>query len=120
MKFLLMIHMNPAAVDALTEEDRQVLWDEHGRFQKDMIESGEMVLTQALADPSNSRMVRVHDGVPAVTDGPFLEAKEHLAGFYIIDCDSVERATELAARMPEARLNGVEVRQVMYENGVEM
>ncbi|WP_233507333.1 YciI family protein [Spongiactinospora gelatinilytica] len=48
---------------------------------------------EALADPFNSRTVRVRDGVPAVTDGPYLEAKEHLAGYCLVECESLERAT---------------------------
>ena len=54
--------------------------------------SGELVGGAALADPPNSRTVRVRDGVPAVTDGPFAEAKEQLAGYYVVDCESIERA----------------------------
>jgi hypothetical protein len=54
-----------------------------------------------------------------VTDGPFLEAKEFLGGFYLIDCESRERAVELAARIPDAAIKGlgVEVRQVMFADG---
>ena len=65
---------------------------------KELTESGELVGTQALADPSNTKTVRVRDGVPAITDGPFAEAKEQLGGYLIVDCASPERATEVAAR----------------------
>jgi hypothetical protein len=65
---------------------------------KELTESGELVGTQALADPSNTKTVRVRDGVPAITDGPFAEAKEQLSGYLIVDCASPERATEIAAR----------------------
>ena len=65
--------------------------------------SGEMITTQALADPSQSAVVRVRGGQPAVTDGPYLEAKEYLGGFYVIDCESRERAIELAAMIPDAK-----------------
>jgi hypothetical protein len=65
---------------------------------KELTESGELVGTQALADPSNTKTVRVRDGVPAITDGPFAEAKEQLGGYLIVDCASPERATEIAAR----------------------
>ena len=64
--------------------------------------------------------MRVRDGVPAVTDGPFLEAKEHLAGYYEVDCASIDRAVELAGLMPEARYQGVEVRPVLGPGGDEM
>jgi hypothetical protein len=64
--------------------------------------------------------VRVRDGATHVTDGPFVEAKEFLAGYYIVDCETVERANELAARIPDARFTAVEVRPVMESSGMEM
>jgi hypothetical protein len=62
----------------------------------------------------------VRDGVPAITDGPFAEAKEQLAGYYVVDCESIERATEIATRDPASRLWTIEVRPVMDEAGQEM
>ena len=64
--------------------------------------------------------MRLRDGVPAVTDGPYLEAKEYLGSFDIIDCESLERAIEIAAPVPFARFNAVEVRPLMHEAGSEM
>ena len=106
MKYLLIIHNNPAFLDALSSDELDELMAAHGPFQEQLRESGELVGFAALADPSQSRTVRVRDGVPAVTDGPFLEAKEHLAGYYEVDCASIERAVELAGLMPEAPLPG--------------
>jgi hypothetical protein len=65
------------------------------------------------------RGVRVRGVPPAVTDGPYLEAKEYLGGFYLIDCEGKERAIELAAQIPDAKVEGmgVEVRQVMFSDG---
>jgi hypothetical protein len=57
--------------------------------------------------------VRVRGGVPAVTDGPFIESKEYLAGYYLLDCDSRKRAIELAALLPEAAFSALEVRPLM-------
>ena len=74
----------------------------------------------ALADPTTGRTVRVRNGLPAVTDGPFAEAKERLAGFYLLDCESFERATEIVAHDPAARFWGVEVRPIMDEAWHEM
>lgn len=120
MKYLLTIHMNPEVWDTLTEEDRNAVFAAHDDFQRLIRESGEMAGTVALADPSNTRTVRVREGAPAVTDGPYVEAKEFLAGYYLVDCETVERAIELAARIPDARYTAVEVRPVMYEAGLEM
>lgn len=120
MKYLLIIHNNPALLESLPPAEMEAVMAAHGPFQEAIRASGELVGFAALADPSASRVVRVTDGAPAVTDGPFLEAKEHLAGFYVVDCESAERAYELAAQMPEARYAGVEVRPVMAEAGLEM
>jgi hypothetical protein len=119
MKFLLSMHLNPDVMQALTEDERNEIGAGHGAFMETITKSGEMITTQALADPSQSVVVRVRGGQPVVTDGPYLEAKEHLGGFYLIDCDSMERAIELAALIPDAKVEGmgIEVRQVMYSNG---
>ena len=73
-----------------------------------------------LADPSNTKTVRVRGGVLATTDGPFAETKEQLAGYFVIDSVSLERAIEIAARDPNARFGAVEVRPIMDEAGTEM
>jgi hypothetical protein len=119
MKFLLIMHQNPAVWNALTEDERNEIGNGHGAFIDTITRSGEMITTQALADPSQSNVVRVRHGQPVVTDGPYLEAKEHLGGFYLIDCESKERAIELAAMIPDTKVDGmaVEVRQVMFSAG---
>ncbi|MED7924209.1 YciI family protein [Nonomuraea sp. LP-02] len=117
MKFLLIMHNNPLVWDALTEEERQEVMSGHGPFMETVRESGELVGSIALADPTRSAVVRVRGGVPAVTDGPYLEAKEFLGGYYLVECDSRERALELAALIPDARVDGpgVEVRPVIFD-----
>ncbi|MFC4908681.1 YciI family protein [Actinomadura gamaensis] len=119
MKFLISMHINPAVLDALTDEEKAAIGDGHARFIADLRESGELINTQALVDPSQAAVVSVRDGQPVVTDGPFLEAKEFLGGFYLIDCEDRDRALELAARIPDAAIEGlgVEVRQVMFFDG---
>lgn len=119
MKFLLLMHMNPTVWDALTEDERNEVMTGHGAFMETVTKSGEMILTQALADPSQSAVVRVRDGERLVTDGPYLEAKEYLGGYYLVDVENKERALELAAMIPDARMPGmgIEVRQIMFDNG---
>jgi hypothetical protein len=58
--------------------------------------------------------------VPVTSDGPYAEVKEHLAGYDVVDCDSLERALEIAARIPDAAVCGVEVRPIMEATGMEM
>lgn len=116
MKFLLIMHVNPQILDALTEEEQKEIMDGHGAFMDTVKASGEMLGTVALADPSKSATVRAHGGVPAVTDGPFVEAKEYLGGYYLVDVASRERALELAKMIPDTRIEGlaVEVRPVIF------
>jgi hypothetical protein len=120
MKYLMLIYTAPRAFEALSEEDRNAMMSEAGRHTEELKASGELVAGAALADVENSRTVRVRDGVPATTDGPFAEAKEQLAGYYVVDCDGIERATEIAAADPAARFWAVEVRPIMDEVGMEM
>jgi hypothetical protein len=63
--------------------------------------------------------VSVRDEQTITSDGPFAEVKEHLAGFYLVECDSMERAVELAARVPDAHIHEVEVRPVLDMSGWE-
>ena len=119
MKFLLIMHANPDVWSALTEGEQKEIMAGHGGFIQTVTESGEMILTQALADPSQSAVVRVRGGKRVVTDGPYLESKEYLGGFYLVDCEDRDRALELAALIPDARFDGlgIEVRQVMFSEG---
>lgn len=117
---MLLIYNNPATLAALSEEERDGLMREVDAIVTELTESGEWVGGEALADVSHTRTVRVRDGVPAVTDGPYAEAKEHLAGYCMIDCERPERAVQIAARWPDARLWAMEVRPVMSPAGTEM
>lgn len=122
MKFLLIMQVNPAAMEALTDAERNSIMDGHGDFMQAIKDSGEFIVTQALADPTNSATVRGTGGAPAVTDGPFLEAKEYMGGFYLVDCENRERAVELAQQIPDARFSGfaIEVRPVMFSAGLDI
>ena len=68
-------------------------------FNAELAESGELVETRALAAPVHTRRLGASNGVPFVTDGPYAETQEVLAGYWIVECDSFDRATELAARL---------------------
>jgi hypothetical protein len=113
MKYMLLIYNNPATYEAWSEAERNQLFGEVDTIMKELKESGEMVGGEALADVTNTKTVRVRDGVPVTTDGPFVEAKEQFAGYLIVDCESIERAVEIAARWPDARHFAMEVRPMM-------
>ena len=68
-------------------------------FAAELAESGELVETRGLANPVHTRRIQLQEGVPVVTDGPYAETQEVLAGYWIVECDSFDRATEIAARL---------------------
>ena len=76
--------------------------------------SGELVDGRGLADPSQAKVVRLQDGIPVATDGPYAEAKESLAGYWIVDVESEARAIEIASKTVAFTGEPLEVRQVMH------
>ena len=68
-------------------------------FVAELAESGELVETRGLSAPVHTRRVRLREGAPVVTDGPYAEAQEVLAGYWVVECESFDRATEIAARL---------------------
>src|SRR5438094_10201885 len=120
VKYILLIYQNPATWETISEEERNRVMVEAGEIMEELTQSGEWVGGEGLADPSNTKTVRVRDGVPAVTDGPFAESKEQLGGYLSVECESIERAVEIAARWPDARHFAMEVRPVMHADGAEM
>jgi len=133
MKYMLMMHATRAGwseqgIGSWPPADIQAHIEFMLRLNKDLTQSGELVDAQGLAFPQDARIVRAQkDGSPAVTDGPFAEAKEFLAGFWIVDCESTDRAYQIAARASAAPgkagvpLNmPIEVRQVMSAPPADM
>ncbi|WP_310717178.1 YciI family protein [Streptomyces lydicus] len=118
MKYLIMMYPNAAVMDALSEEDRNAVFQGHGDFMTKIKESGEFVGTVALGGPEESSVVRVRGGVPAVTDGPYAEFKEFVGGYYVIDVKDRDRAHEVAAMIPDAAVEGlgIEVRPIVFSD----
>jgi hypothetical protein len=113
VQYLLLIYNNPATYAAWSEEQRAALFGDVDVIMKELTDSGELVGGQALADAAESTTIRVRDGAPVTTDGPFIETKEQLAGYLIVDCATRARAEEIAARWPDARHFAMEVRQIL-------
>jgi hypothetical protein len=118
MKFMLLIYENPGTREAFFADDK--LMAEMDGYIADLTASGEYIRGEGLADPSTARVVRTQNGVPAVTDGPFMEAKEFFGGYMVVDCDGIERATEIARGFPPTALSGaMEIRALMDGGGSE-
>ena len=90
---------HPSSQPAWTLEDYTALGAFMQDFNQELVDSGELVETRGLSAPEHTRRVQVKEGVPVVTDGPYAEAEEVLAGYWIVECDSFDRATEIASRL---------------------
>ena len=115
MRFLVLIYGNPesrAVWDALTDEQKKEGMAGYAALHEALAVRGELVASESLDAPELTKQVLVRDGRPMTTDGPFAEVKEQLAGFYLLECDSMDRAVEIVAQIPEAPFTVVEVRPV--------
>jgi hypothetical protein len=123
VKYLILIYSNPATWaqppflhqhDQLPPQERAGRLEQFRTLMTEIARSGELVNTATLEDPARSRTVRFREGALAVTDGPFADAQEQLAGYFVVDCATPERAAEIAARCADARHGGaVELRPVV-------
>jgi hypothetical protein len=113
MQYMLLIYGDESGWDGATEEQRQAMLAEYGALSKDLRDTGRYVGGDQLASTSTATTVRVRDGEALVTDGPFAETKETLGGYYLVECESLDEAIEIAGRIPSARYGSIEVRPVM-------
>lgn len=120
MRYMLLIYDNPDTREVFFSPGGEALLAEVGSILDELRESGELVATDALAAPAQTRTVRSAAGAPIVTDGPLAEAKEHFGGYLIVDCETVVRAVEIAGRWPSAPFAPLEVRPILDVGGVEM
>jgi hypothetical protein len=120
MRYMIMIYDNAQSREMFSGPDGAELSAEIDALMSELTESGEFLAGEALADPAQTRSIRLVDGVPAVTDGPLAEAKEHFGGYLMVECESFERACEIARRWPSARFTPLEVRPLMSGGGEEM
>jgi hypothetical protein len=123
VKYLLLIYHNPQARqiwESFSEEQKSEGLALYAALNNDLAASGELIVAEALEDPSRATRVTVTDGQTVAGDGPYAETKEHLAGIYLVECASLERAVEIAGRIPEAAIGGVEVRPILTYSALEM
>ena len=112
MKYLLLSYDDTTAAAAMTDAERRAIVDEHIAYSRMLRDRGVHVSGEPLDDPATARTVRFDGDQPVVTDGPFLEAKEALGGFYVIDTATPAEALELAARVPRSPGLVVELRPI--------
>jgi len=115
VKYMLIIYGNQELWDSVDPAEQQRLFEEFGAFNKKYYDTGELLGAYGVADAAATKLVRLADGQPAVTDGPYLETKEYLASWYLIDVDSEQRALEIAAELPSAVFQPTEVWPILHE-----
>jgi hypothetical protein len=123
MKYLILIYHNPGTRqiwESLTDEQQAEGLAAYRTLNDELAARGELIVTEALADPSLAKRVTVRDGQTVTSDGPFAETKEQLAGFFLVDCEDIDRAVAIAAQIPEAPAAQIEVRPIMTYSGLEM
>ena len=115
MKYMLIIYGNEELWNSVEPDEQQRLFAAFDAFNKKFYNTGELLGAYGVADAAATKLVRVKDGQPAVTDGPYLETKEYLASWYLIDVDSEQRALEIAAALPSATQQPTEVWPILHE-----
>jgi hypothetical protein len=116
MKFMILTYASQQDYDAMSgKASGKTAWSAKDfaamgafmeSFNKELADSGELVETRGLTAPVHARRVQLREGVPVVTDGPFAETAEVLAGYWIVECDSFDHATEIAARLSKVPYPG--------------
>jgi len=115
MKYLLLIYMEPTAMD---EAEREHCYVESTELANDLHARGHYLAANPLQPTSTATSVRVRDGKALTTDGPFAETREQLGGYFLIEAKDRDEATGIAARIPAARVGTVEVRPVLEVPGL--
>ena len=110
MKYLCLIYLNEQEMDALPAAEMNSLNARHLDLNDDLRASGHFIEAEALEPAATTACIRVRNGKAAVTDGPFAESKEMVAGFYLIEARDMPEAVQIAARFPSAPHGRVEVR----------
>jgi hypothetical protein len=112
---MLLIYLDEKALD---ETQRRECYEDSARFARQIHEKGKYVAAAPLQPTSTATSVKVKDGRRLVTDGPFAETREQLAGYFLVEADDLEDAIEIAARVPAGRWGTVEVRPVIEVAGL--
>jgi hypothetical protein len=105
MKYLCLVYMDEKTIPDIPDRECKACGD-------NLRENGYLVAAEALQSVHTATTVRVRNGKVSVTDGPFAETKEQLAGFYLLDASDLNEAIQLASKIPPARVGSIEVRPV--------
>lgn len=113
MRFLCLVNLDKEEAAKLAEADWRVIDRDSLAYDDTLEKRGSYIVSMALQEPETARTVRIRQGRALVTDGPFVETKEHVAGFILIEAETIEEAVEIAKGIPLARIGSIEVRAQM-------
>ena len=111
MRYLVLIHLDEKELFALPEAEMSSLNAAHVVLNESLRGSGHFIEAEALGSAKATKVLRMRDGKARITDGPFAEAKEMVAGFYLIEADDMSEALDIASRIPSAARGTIEVRE---------
>jgi hypothetical protein len=112
MKYLLLVHHDEESFNKISETARKEMLAESIRLCHQLHANGQYIHASPLHPAATGTVVRVREGKEFVTDGPFMETKEQLAGYFLIEAKHLDEALAVAGRVPGARIGSVEVRPV--------
>jgi hypothetical protein len=112
MRYLLMICVDEASMDAVSPEEAAASTAEYATFTEEIAARGVLQGGERLRPTSDATTVQVRDGKVLSADGPFAETKEQIGGYYVVDCKDLDEAIEIAAKIPGARFGSIEVRPI--------
>jgi hypothetical protein len=118
MKYLLLVHHNEEAFAKMSEAVRNDMLAESIKLCHQLNGKGQYVHASPLQPTSTATCVRVRDGKRSVTDGPFIETREQLAGYFLIEAQNLDDALSVAGRIPGARIGTVEIRPLREVSGL--
>ena len=118
MKYMLLVHHDEESFRKRPDTERQEMIQESVRLAQQLHTSGHYLGAAPLHPTSETICVRVRDGKPTVTDGPFAETREQLGGYFLVNAKDLDEAIGIAARIPGARIGTVEIRPVTEVSGL--
>jgi hypothetical protein len=118
MKYMLLVHHDEAAFDRIGKETQQQMLAESVQLTHQLHANGQYLNASPLEPAATAAIVRVRDGKSVVTDGPFIETREQIAGYFLIQAENLDQAIGIAARVPGARIGTVEIRPLIEIMGL--
>jgi hypothetical protein len=115
MKYMMLVYLDERA---MTDAEREHCYVESAQLAQDLNSSGQFLDASPLHPVATATSVRVREGKPVVTDGPFAETREQLGGYYVIEAKDLDEAIGIAQRIPPARFGTIEIRPVMEIGGL--